>query len=90
MTRVFKYGVMELSPAERAEREARIRADVEAVAGVSRLFERCGRCDGSGSIRRRNLPEACPDCAGIGRVPKTAAQPELDLEFTCPPQWIKK
>lgn len=55
---------------------------------VERTTSKCERCNGNGRLLTGRLLEACPDCAGSGRVPKQEA-PDLDLEFACPPQWIR-
>lgn len=66
---LFKYGGAPPTERQLEERAKRQRADIEAV-GMARTFEPCGRCEGRGAIVRMNLPETCPDCVGIGRVPK--------------------
>ena len=66
---VFKYGTMRLTAAQLEERAKRQQADIEAV-GMARTFETCGRCNGFGVFRRSFQTRTCPDCAGIGWVPK--------------------
>ena len=82
----FKYGSMALSEKQLADRAKRQQADIEAV-GMARTFETCGRCYGFGVFRLSFQTRTCPDCAGIGWVPKHDAMPEPDLEFTCPLCW---